>query len=95
LYDDADKAGLSTSERRLAEVRRGDIALRNNDAVSAIKLYRAAIAKRKDAEVLAKLGDASEKAGLVKEAIDAYREALSLSPDYKPAKDGLERVKKP
>lgn len=95
LYADADKAGLSSSESRLTYVRRGDIALKNSDAVTAVKLYRTAVTKKKDAEVLYKLGDASERAGLVKEAIDAYREALSLAPDFKPAQEGLARVKKP
>lgn len=95
FYADADKAGLSSAESRLSIVRRADIALQENDALAAVKLYRAAVAKRKDAEVLAKLGDASERAGLATEAIEAYREALSLAPDFKPAKDGLAKVKKP
>lgn len=92
-YSDAITHGLDSYERRTSEVRLGDLAMKSNEAVTAVKWYRAAASRGKDAEVMSKLGDALEKSGDAKGAAASYRQALALNPSYDSAKEGLDRVK--
>ncbi|HEY3414994.1 MAG TPA: zf-HC2 domain-containing protein [Armatimonadota bacterium] len=93
FYAEAIKSGLDSVERRTSETRLGDLAMKSNDAITAVKWYRAACAQFKDAETLTKLGDALEKSGDAKGAVAAYQQALTISPAMPAAKEGLKRVK--
>jgi len=56
-------------------------------------LYKAAVARRDSVKTWTLAGKAAEGAGDKKRAASAYRRALKIRSDYKPAYNGLQRVR--